>query len=92
MIIVVAAASVITAGVPFAVVMVSTEKSFAWNEGSRQIRLDDIFDRAFGSANDLDAVLGQCIDCATANASANQHVNMFSVQQSGKGTMPGISA
>jgi hypothetical protein len=92
MIIVVTAASVITAGVPFAVVMVSTEKSFARNEGSCQICSDCIFNRAFGSANDLDAILRQCIDRAAANASADQHVNLFAGKQSGKRTMSGISA
>lgn len=88
----VTAASVITAGVPLIVVMMSAEESFSRDKVPRQIRSDDILDRAFGSANYLDAILGQGIDRATANASANQHVNMFSVQQSGKRTMPGISA
>ena len=92
MIVVVTAASVITAGVTFTVVVMRTHESFTRNQVPSQIRLDDIFNRAFGSANDLDAILGQGIDRATANASANQHVNMFSVQQSGKRTMPGISA
>ena len=92
MIVVVAAASVITAGVTFTVVVMRTHESFTRNQVPRQILSDDILDRAFGSANDLDAVLGQCIDRAAANASADQHVNLFAGKQSGKRTMSGISA
>ena len=88
----VTAASVITAGVTFTVVVMRTHESFTRNQVPRQIRSDCIFDRTFGPANYLDAILGQGIDRATANASANQYVNMFSVQQSGKRTMSGISA
>lgn len=88
----VAAASVITAGMTFTVVMMRTHETITRNQVPRQIGAHNIFDRTFSPTNDLDAVLGQCIDRATANASANQHVNMFSIQQSGKRTMPGISA
>ena len=88
----VVAASVITAGVTFTVVVMRTHESLTRNQVPRQIGAHDIFDRTFGSANDLDAVLGQCIDSSAANTSANQHVNVFSIQQSGKRTMSGISA
>ncbi len=92
MIVVVAAASVITAGMTFTVVMMRTHESLTRNQIPRQIGSHNIIDRAFGSANDLDAVLGQRIDSAAANTAANQHVNVFSVQQSGKRAMPGITA
>jgi hypothetical protein len=88
----VTAASVITAGVTFTVVVMRTHESLTRSQVPRQIRLDNIFNRAFGSANDLDAVLRQCIDRAAANASADQHVNLFAGKQSGKCTMSGISA
>ena len=86
------AAAVIAAGVPFAVVMVSAEESFAGNEASGQIRTDGIFDRSLGSTDDLNAVLCQSIDRAAADASADQHVDLFAGKQSGKRAMPGISA
>ena len=86
------AAAVIAAGVPFAVVMVSAEESFAGNKVSGQIRTDSIFDRPFGPTDDLDAVLGQGVDRAAANAAADQHVDPFAGKQSGKSAMSGISA
>ena len=77
MIVVVAAASVITAGVTFTVVVMHTHESFSRDKVPRQIRTNSIFDCPLCSANDLDAVLGQGIDRAAANASADQHVNLF---------------
>ena len=86
------ATSVIAAGVPFAVIMVSAEESLAGNKASGQIRTDSIFDRSLGSADDLDAVLRQSVDRAAADASADQHVDLFAGKQSGKRAMSGISA
>ena len=87
-----AATAVVAASVPFAVVMVSAEESFAGNEASGQIRTDGIFDRSLGSTDDLNAVLCQSIDRAAADASADQHVDLFAGKQSGKRAMSGISA
>ena len=87
-----ATTAVVTAGMPFSVVVVSAEESFAGNKVSGQIRADNFFDCPFGSTDDLDAVLGQGIDCAAANASADQHINLFAGKQSGESAMPGISA
>ena len=87
-----AATAVVAAGVPFAVVMVSAEESFTGDKVPGQICTDGIFDRALGSADDLDAVLRQSVDRATADASADQHIDLFDGKQSGKSAMPGISA
>ena len=87
-----ATTAVVAAGVPFAVVMVSAEESFTGDKVSVQIRTDGIFDRPLGSADDLDAVLGQGVDRAAADASADQHVDLFAGKQSGKRAMSGISA
>ena len=87
-----ATTAVVAAGVPFAVVMVSAEESFTGDKVPVQIRTDGIFDRALGSADDLDAVLRQSVDRAAADASADQHIDLFAGKQSGKSTMPGIPA
>ena len=88
----VAAASVITAGVTFTVVMMRTHETITRNQVPRQIGAHNIFDRTFSPTNDLDSILRQRINSTAANTAANQHVNVFSVQQSRKRAMPGITA
>ena len=57
MITVMAATSVITAGMTFTVVMMRTHESLTRNQGPRQIGTHNIFDRTFGPANNLNSIL-----------------------------------
>ena len=87
-----AAAFVAAAIMVFTMVMVVIAiKVQAGVQGSGRIRCGDLFDIAFGTADDFDISLLQGIDRTVADAAADQHIDIFISKQPGKCAVAGFT-
>ena len=81
----------VAASVALFMMMVAAAEIFPQFQGIVEKGFGNFAHIAFGTAHHQNECLFKSIDGTAANAAANKDVNLFLSQQSGKGTMSGVS-